>query len=293
MLQQQSLAADTQRGAAINAASGPSARKHSLTPLAADEFLRRLTTASGYDAATSGLRDAERINRRIAETALCADHNEKLVHFCNTCRVPCCCVCVAISHTAGHATESLAIAVLPYRRHTLEVEGRVDRLTTSLGEMTAEAAGWAKQLHAYVDGEVNVIAEAVAEKRAILHNDILRRAAAAKRIMDDEDAQCRAELASLDDGIATLEALIAGEGTVEGPLKGILYGQMSYQQFKTMASPVLHEPPKMINTLQLQLPVSNLMDVCDMMRWMDDGSASELLYPPREVFDQAAAEAAD
>ena len=209
-------------------------------------------------------------------TARCRRHpGEEVHHYCLACRIRGCCVCIQLEHRdAGHVVTTLADAAARYHATATGLEQRCDVQSSTVGRVANEAASWSRSAHQYIDGEFDAIDEALEAKRRLMHLDIANRQRTALKSIADETARCQAELRAIEEGIATLDALIAAEGGdhIAPDFAALLYGRLTFSSFLQVASPALHEPVKLKNTLKLQLPMANLQEVCSRMSWTSSAS---------------------
>lgn len=201
---------------------------------------------------------------------LCHEHpTEPLVLYCRDCEVAVCSVCCAAEHDTHHAQSLVDVTASPMR----ELKKRISDLEAAIAQlesMGAQTAPATSSLHAYIDDEVGGLIEVLEEQRATLHADVDSRAQRMRDMLRSEMTVCDEELRCIADGQAVLDAIAASEGLVNAPVGELIHARMSYDAFAAATDPVLHEPPKMLHLLRLQLPIQNLQEMVERLRWTDD-----------------------
>ena len=173
---------------------------------------------------------------------------------------------MALEHTE-HETQSLAsLSGERYRSMrslVLQNTSVEEELSFLIGRLSpAESA-----LHKYVDEELESLRSVVERKRLEMQNDVTERFETMKRVLEQELAVCGNELTDIEVGQRVLNCMAAREGLVGGALGGIIHGTLSYGDFIKQVDRPLHDPPKMMHLLGLQLPFRNLQDMCDLVTW--------------------------
>ena len=201
---------------------------------------------------------------------LCPAHpTEPLLQFCTTRVIAICTVCTATAEHDGHHVQTLSSLTYATVRDLRNLKGETAERVLTLNQIKADAVPRAQQLHDYVDDEVSGIHEILAEKQAQLHRDVTHRAQRMKAMLDDEIAACEAELSCITDGEHVMDAVAMSEGVVSAPVGQLIHGNLSFTDFAAQVNPRLHDPSDMRHLLGLQLPITSLHEMCELLHWTE------------------------
>lgn len=213
------------------------------------------------------------------EFLLCATHNSHRVSaYCRSCTAPICVVCAAIDHN-GHDVSALTELMVEFLGGLNEDIALNEAAVQQLMALTNDVAPCTTALHQYIDRELNTMECTLEAKRRSLHGEVNDRASAARKQLEDELASVERELHTLTTGAAVLDCLSKRRGMVEDDLGGLICETMPFEAFMAHVDAPLHEPPRMLEMLGLQLPTQSLQEVCDLISWTNITAE-----PTRQIF---------
>jgi hypothetical protein len=122
-------------------------------------------------------------------------------------------------------------------------------------------------LRGYIHREFSVVENALEEKRKELHREVDDRAETMRRDLMSELESTERELGVFKQAVLVLEALSRREGMVPGRLGGLISEKITFDEFLSAVNAPLHQPPRMMEMLALQLPTQSLQEVCDLLSW--------------------------
>ena len=203
----------------------------------------------------------------IHMTEGCAFHSgECIVAYCKDCAAGICAMCQVVEH-AGHRMQSLSDATRASTRQLKRMSHRSDVVRSQLDDLVKQVDPQLKELHKYIDEELESLESVLEAKRSQLLDEVQDRAVEMRRIVLDELMACEAELAVIQKGQQVLGRMSRGEGTIPGRLGQLICDKLSYDDFVAEVDVQLHEPPRLQQKLELQLPTQSLQEVCDLITW--------------------------
>lgn len=175
-------------------------------------------------------------------------------------------MCEDVQHS-GHEKKTLHSVTMDQYRGMRHLEATTKDVTALLGYLVDNVSPECQQLHRYIDFELDDLRGTIEEKRLSLVDETEERAGQMRRMIDEEVERCEAELAAIEEGQLVLDAMSKREGIVQTRMGQLIHGRLSYDDFIVSADVPLHEPPKMLHMLGLQLPMQTLHEVCELMTW--------------------------
>lgn len=203
----------------------------------------------------------------LMQHCTCPQHSDhRVTSFCRDCNEVMCVVCTAIRHE-GHTVLGLTDLMVELQGDIKAVISKDRQTRVEVDDLITSVPATCQQLHDYIDRELNCVEETLEEKRAALHQEVEDRTNEAKRQLLKELAWVGKELNTLQTGAHVLEALSKRDGIVEGRLGGLITEKISFDEFMAEVDAPLHEPPRMLEMLALQLPTQSLQEMCDLITW--------------------------
>jgi hypothetical protein len=197
----------------------------------------------------------------------CALHSgESIVAYCKDCAAGICAMCQVVEH-ATHRMLSLSDATRSSTRQLKHMSQRSDIVRAQLDGLIQKVEPLQKELDMYINDELASLEEVLEAKRAQLIGEVQERAKQMRKIVMDELLACEAELAVIQKGQQVLGKMSRREGTIPGRLGQLICDKLSYDDFTTEVDVHLHEPPRLQQMLELQLPTQSLQEVCDLITW--------------------------
>jgi hypothetical protein len=218
----------------------------------------------------------------VAEFLSCSEHSSHRVSsYCQSCKKPICAVCCAIDHS-GHNLIALTDLMVEYLGSLNDDISKNEAAVQTLINLANDVGPSTTVLDQYIDRELNSMNSTLEAKRRSLHTEVDNRALEARRQLQDELAWVERELHTLTTGAAVLDCLSKRHGVVEDDLGGLISEAMSFDEFMGHVDAPLHDPPRMLEMLGLQLPTQSLQEVCDLISW-----TNMTAEPTRQIFPTA------
>ena len=186
--------------------------------------------------------------------------------YCKDCDCTICVLCIEIEHR-GHATVSLVDLTHQLQGHLAETVAHCTATEAQLEQLLRNVDPSMQSLKQYIHRELDVVDDALEEKRAALHEEVAQRASAARQALLHELDLVEQELKTRKIGSRVLEMISRREGMVDGRLGDFICEKMSYDEFLREVDAPLHDPPRMSEMLALQLPTQGLQEVCELITW--------------------------
>lgn len=211
--------------------------------------------------------------------AICIAHpSQPTTKYCVPCSMGVCVVCAAIDH-AQHEVVGLVELMVSLQGSLAAQVVSAEAVVTQLDKLIADVEPAAGALHLYIDEELDSIESTLETKRASLYSEVEARTQAARAQLSAELDQVSGEMQVLKSGQAVLEALSVQEGLIDHRLGGLICERMTFDEFMKEIEAPLHDPPRMLEMLGLQLPTQSLQEVCDLISW-----TSISAEPTRQIF---------
>ncbi|CUG87377.1 zinc finger protein, putative [Bodo saltans] len=209
----------------------------------------------------------------------CSEHTgHRVSSYCQQCKRPICAVCCAIDHS-GHTVMALTDLMVECLGSLNEDIAKNEAAVQTLINLANEVGPSTTMLDQYIDRELNSMDSTLEAKRRSLHTEVDQRAQEARRQLQEELAWVERELHTLTTGAAVLDCLSKRHGVVEDDLGGLISEAMSFDEFMSHVDAPLHDPPRMLEMLGLQLPTQSLQEVCDLISWTNITAE-----PTRQIF---------
>lgn len=212
----------------------------------------------------------------------CSEHiTHRVSSYCQSCKHPICTVCAAIEHSGHDIIALTELMVLCMGGLSDDISAN-EKAAQTLICLANDVGPSTNALDQYIDRELNAMDSTLEAKRRSLHAEVDQRALEARRQLQEELSRVEAELHTLTTGASVLDCLSKRHGIVEDDLGGLISEAMTFDEFMARVDAPLHEPPRMLEMLGLQLPTQSLQEVCDLISWTNITAE-----PTRQIFPTA------